>query len=196
MKDVIIRVLFAVGIYLLFLISRTFYLRWMFIKERNAETKFASFLKKDATLRDLSWILPLVFIPLILVNAFRTNLYFIVIMCLLTSILGIVTILLALRKNQKPLVDEEILKQKKVVILSVLSGILGITYFWAKYFFDLVSPFYSVFVFTTIILAILVVRLMQTRKKGYEIKSMPGFYGLVGFLLFSIIIIVLNWIYS
>ncbi|MDP3581450.1 MAG: hypothetical protein Q8S39_05910 [Ignavibacteria bacterium] len=196
MEKILFRILVAVGIYLLFLISRTFYLWWKYIKERNAETKFVSFLKKDDTLRDLSWILPLVFIPLILVNAFRTNLYFVVIMCLLTSILGIATILLALRKNQNPLVDEEMLKQKKVVILSVLSGILGITYFWAKYFFNLVSPFYSVFVFTTIILVILVVRLMQTRKKGYEIKSMPGFYGLVGFLLFSIIVIVLNWIYS
>lgn len=196
MQKILFRVLVAVGIYLLFLILRTFYLWWKYIKESNAEIKFVSFLKKDDTLRDLSWIAPLVFIPLILVSAFRTNPDFIVIMCVLTSILGVATILLGLRKNQKSLVDEEIFKRKKVIILSVFSGIMGIIYFWAKYFLTLISPIYGVFIITTIILMILVVRLIRTRKNGDEIRSMPGFYGLVGFLLFSIIVIVLNWINS
>lgn len=196
MKTIITRVLIAAAIYLLFLISRTFYLWWKFIKERDAETKFVSFLKKDDALIDLSWILPLVFGPLILVDALRTNPNFIVIMCMLTSIFGLATILLGLRKNQNPLVDEEKLKRKKVIILSVFSGVLGITYFWAKYFLHLISPFYGVLVLAILMLVILVVKIIRAQKNGDEISSMPGFYGLVGFLLFSIIAIVLNWIYS
>lgn len=196
MKEVIVRILFAAGIYLLFLVSRTFYLWWKYIKERYTETKFVSFLKKDDTLRDLSWILPLALGSAVINSVFRNNVYYVITICVITGMIGIYIWINAFRSEEEVPEDEEISKRKKLLIATILFGMFLLEIFWSKYFYQLLSPDYRIYITPIILLFVTLLKISKAIKEDKPIRSMPGFFYHLGILLLFTILIVLDWIYS
>ncbi|MDP2037013.1 MAG: hypothetical protein Q8L04_06485 [Ignavibacteria bacterium] len=196
MEKILFRILVAVGIYLLFLISRTFYLWWKYIKERNAETKFVSFLKKDDTLRDLSWILPIALGSAVANSIFRNNINYEITIFVLTCILGIYFVITAFRKEKDISEVEEIIIRKKLLITILLFAVFTIEIFWSKYLTKLITPLYSIYLMAFVLLLVLSFGMQKHIRNGKSIKTIPGFYYLLGLLFFNATLILLNWIYS
>lgn len=196
MKKILFRVLVAVGIYLLFLILRTVYLWWKYIKESNSEIKFVSFLKKDDTLRDLSWILPLALGSAVINSVFRNNVYYVITICVITGMIGIYIWINAFRSKEEVPEDEEIIKRKKLLIASIIFGLFLLEIFWSKYFYQLLSPDYRIYIAPIILLFVTLLKIFKAIKDDKPIRSMPGFFYHLGILLLFTILIVLDWINS
>lgn len=196
MKAVIVRILVAAGIYLLFLIARTFFLWWRFIKERNAEVKFASFLKKDDTLRDLSWILPVVLGSAVANSVFRNNITYEITILVLTGILGVLFGVTAFRKKKDTSEVEDIVNRKKLLITILLFAVFTIEIFWSKFFTRLITPIYSIYMMAIILLLVLGFGIQKHLRNGKPIKTIPGFYYLLVLLFFNVAVMLLNLIYN
>ena len=196
MKEVIVRILFAAGIYLLFLIFRVSFLLWKFSKREDADTKYLDFLKSDDTLIDLSWILPIALGSAVINSVFRNNVYYEITTIIITCILGIFFGVTAFRKEKDASEAEDIISRKKLLITILLFAVFTIEIFWSKFFTKLITPLYSIYVMAFVLLLVLGFGIQKHLRNGKPIKKIPGFYYLLVLLFFHVTLIVLNWIYS
>jgi hypothetical protein len=83
MKKLFLLLLIASFVYIVFILSRVLFLGWKFSGSNRSQLSFKNFLEKDEVLRDILWLLPVVFLSFVLNSTFETNKYFKYLMCLL-----------------------------------------------------------------------------------------------------------------
>ena len=139
MKNIVIRLIIAASVYLLFLVWRTVYLALKYGAGEDGDEGFLSSVKKDGMLKDMSCFLPLIFLPLIFVSVYRTNSYFVILMCVLTVLAGIMTAWIAIRKNKTRLIDENVYQSKRLIFFLGLSAISALVYFWVGFIVTIID---------------------------------------------------------